>query len=115
MKIWQHFVILREEFSSFEFLVVCIMNKINRNTSYIFIFGLLMMDLFSLAGVIGLLQSALPYILVSYALKYLPTTLIGVFMVTSAWWSSLFESIPKIKVKRFIFIYVFFLMFCVLL
>ena len=52
-------------------------------------------------GVIGLLQSALPYILVSYSLKFLPISLIGVFMVTSPWWSALFERIPKVKVRIF--------------
>eukprot|EP00111_Clytia_hemisphaerica_P002081 TCONS_00005854-protein len=47
--------------------------------------------------VIGVLQSALPYIFVSYSLQYLPPTLIGVCMVSAPWWSALFERIPLVK------------------
>lgn len=47
--------------------------------------------------VIGILQSAVPYSLAIYALKNLPPILLGVFMVTTPWWSALFERIPLIR------------------
>jgi len=50
------------------------------------------------SGIIGLLQSALPYVFAIYSLEYLPPTLLGVFMVSTPWWSALFERIPAIKV-----------------
>jgi len=44
--------------------------------------------------VIGLFQSAIPYVLAVYSLKFLPPTMLGVFMVTTPWWSILIQRLP---------------------
>ena len=49
--------------------------------------------------VIGLCQSAAPYILVIYSLQYLPPTLLGVFLVITPWWTAVIQRIPAFKVN----------------
>lgn len=48
---------------------------------------------------IGLLQAAAPYLLVVYSLKYLPPTLLGVFMAATPWFTILMERLPFLKLK----------------
>lgn len=50
--------------------------------------------------VIGFLQSAAPYILSVYSLQFLPPTMIGVFMVTTPWWTMLIERLPFIRMRK---------------
>lgn len=40
---------------------------------------------------IGVLQSAVPYLLLAYSVKYVPITLVGVFMVITPWWIHMIE------------------------
>ena len=51
---------------------------------------------------IGLLQAAAPYLLVVYSLKYLPPTLLSVFMTATPWFTIILERLPFVKVKPYI-------------
>ena len=49
---------------------------------------------------VGLLQTAAPYLLVVYSLKYLPPTLLGVFMTATPWFTIILERLPFVKVMK---------------
>ena len=49
---------------------------------------------------VGLLQTAAPYLLVVYSLKCLPPTLVGVFMTATPWFTIIFERLPFVKVMN---------------
>ncbi|XP_065051025.1 uncharacterized protein LOC135680776 [Rhopilema esculentum] len=49
--------------------------------------------------VLGIMQSAAPYLLIIYSLKYLPPTLLGVFMAATPWFTILLERLPFVKIK----------------
>ena len=51
--------------------------------------------------VLGIMQSAAPYLLIIYSLKYLPPTLLGVFMAATPWFTILLERLPFVKVGTF--------------
>lgn len=49
---------------------------------------------------IGLIQAAAPYLLAVYSLKYLPPTLLSVFMAATPWFTILLERLPFVKVNK---------------
>ncbi len=48
----------------------------------------------------GLMQTAAPYLLVVYSLRYLPPTLLGVFMAVTPWFTILLERLQFVKVSN---------------
>ena len=53
--------------------------------------------------IVGILQSAAPYLLAAYSVNYIPISLIAAFLVTTPWWIYFIERSPLIKKdnKRF--------------
>ncbi len=47
----------------------------------------------------GLIQTAAPYLLVVYSLQYLPPTLLGVVMAATPWLTIMLERLPFVRVS----------------